>query len=51
MARREEHLSEHAFTMRDDRVTIILNKTALPFYALGGNSQHTAPAVVSKLER
>jgi hypothetical protein len=33
---------------RDDKVTIILNKTAQPFYVLCNGGKHTPPAVVRK---
>jgi hypothetical protein len=33
---------------REDKVTIILNKTAQPFYTIGNGGEHTPPAVVRK---
>jgi hypothetical protein len=33
---------------REDKVTIILNKTAQPYYSIGHNGEHAPPAVVRK---
>lgn len=36
---------------RDDKITIVLNKTAKPFYELRDDTEHTLPAVVRKDSR